>query len=226
MPCAGQPRDPPRDHAGLAAARSGQHEQRPAGVGDRLALCLVQTREQPFRHRTDGNPGLCRPPRTIVRHRAARAHGKRARCGLARALPPRRGAACARCSAAIPPTVRPRGRVPTRGAGGDRTLVIDSAAEDVVFAELEALHAAGVTTSRRSPRSAATVAFGDGVERGARRDRPDRRLAERQAADPDLFAQHRRRGRRHDGGRRVRLTSTTSGPGEEFTARRDGRAPR
>ena len=30
-----------------------------------------------------------------------------------------------------------------RGAGGDRTLVIDSAAEDVVFAELEALHARG-----------------------------------------------------------------------------------
>ena len=31
----------------------------------------------------------------------------------------------------------------TRGAGGDRTLVIDSAAEDVVFAELQALHEQG-----------------------------------------------------------------------------------
>ena len=31
----------------------------------------------------------------------------------------------------------------TRGAGGDRTLVIDSAAEDVIFAELEALHEQG-----------------------------------------------------------------------------------
>jgi myo-inositol-1(or 4)-monophosphatase len=31
----------------------------------------------------------------------------------------------------------------TRGEGGDRTLLIDEAAEDVVFAELEALHAAG-----------------------------------------------------------------------------------
>lgn len=30
-----------------------------------------------------------------------------------------------------------------RGSGGDRTLVIDQAAEDVVFAELDALHAAG-----------------------------------------------------------------------------------
>jgi myo-inositol-1(or 4)-monophosphatase len=32
----------------------------------------------------------------------------------------------------------------TRGEGGDRTLVIDEQAEDVVFAELDALHAAGV----------------------------------------------------------------------------------
>jgi myo-inositol-1(or 4)-monophosphatase len=31
----------------------------------------------------------------------------------------------------------------TRGEGGDRTLVIDERAEDVVFAELDALHAAG-----------------------------------------------------------------------------------
>src|SRR5262245_1602215 len=31
----------------------------------------------------------------------------------------------------------------TRGEGGDRTLLIDEAAEDVVFAELEALHGAG-----------------------------------------------------------------------------------
>jgi myo-inositol-1(or 4)-monophosphatase len=31
----------------------------------------------------------------------------------------------------------------TRGEGGDRTLVIDAAAEDVVFAELERLHQAG-----------------------------------------------------------------------------------
>src|ERR671939_1357873 len=30
-----------------------------------------------------------------------------------------------------------------RGEGGDRTLVIDAAAEDAVFSELERLHAAG-----------------------------------------------------------------------------------
>jgi myo-inositol-1(or 4)-monophosphatase len=33
----------------------------------------------------------------------------------------------------------------TRGAGGDRTLVLDCTAEDIVFAELEALHAEGWT---------------------------------------------------------------------------------
>jgi myo-inositol-1(or 4)-monophosphatase len=33
----------------------------------------------------------------------------------------------------------------TRGAGGDRTLVLDSSAEEIVFAELERLHAEGWT---------------------------------------------------------------------------------
>ncbi|MGH2910760.1 MAG: inositol monophosphatase family protein [Solirubrobacteraceae bacterium] len=33
----------------------------------------------------------------------------------------------------------------TRGAGGDRTLVLDRSAEDVVFAELDALHEDGLT---------------------------------------------------------------------------------
>ena len=32
----------------------------------------------------------------------------------------------------------------TRGEGGDRTLLIDEAAEDVVFAELEQIHKQGV----------------------------------------------------------------------------------
>src|SRR4051794_29566253 len=35
----------------------------------------------------------------------------------------------------------------TRGEGGDRTLVIDAAAEDAVFAELEALHEQGARFS-------------------------------------------------------------------------------
>jgi len=58
--------------------------------------------------------------------------------------------ACRRSSAAIRamladrPTIAERVReTGTRGEGGDRTLLIDEAAEDVVFAELDALHAAG-----------------------------------------------------------------------------------
>ena len=49
----------------------------------------------------------------------------------------------------------------TRGAGGDRTLVIDTAAEDVVFAELEALHEAGHDFTAISEERG-TVEFGDG----------------------------------------------------------------
>jgi myo-inositol-1(or 4)-monophosphatase len=42
------------------------------------------------------------------------------------------------------PTIAERVReTGTRGEGGDRTLLIDEAAEDIVFAELDALHAAG-----------------------------------------------------------------------------------
>jgi myo-inositol-1(or 4)-monophosphatase len=49
----------------------------------------------------------------------------------------------------------------TRGAGGDRTLVIDSAAEDVVFAELDALHAQGHDFTAISEERGAVV-YGDG----------------------------------------------------------------
>jgi len=58
--------------------------------------------------------------------------------------------ACRRASAAIRdmladrPTIAERVKeTGTRGEGGDRTLLIDEAAEDVVFAELDTLHAAG-----------------------------------------------------------------------------------
>src|SRR6187455_3343679 len=58
--------------------------------------------------------------------------------------------ACRRSAAAISamledrPTIAERVReTGTRGEGGDRTLLIDEAAEDVVFAELEQLHDAG-----------------------------------------------------------------------------------
>jgi myo-inositol-1(or 4)-monophosphatase len=48
-----------------------------------------------------------------------------------------------------------------RGAGGDWTLVIDTAAEDVVFAELETLHAQGCDFTVISEERG-TVVFGDG----------------------------------------------------------------
>jgi myo-inositol-1(or 4)-monophosphatase len=47
-----------------------------------------------------------------------------------------------------------------RGEGGDRTLVIDQAAEDVVFVELEALYDAGARFTAVSEERG-TVAFGD-----------------------------------------------------------------
>ncbi len=52
----------------------------------------------------------------------------------------------------------------SRGAGGDRTLVIDSRAEDVVFAELEALHAEGYDFTAISEERG-TVTYGDGSSR-------------------------------------------------------------
>jgi myo-inositol-1(or 4)-monophosphatase len=52
----------------------------------------------------------------------------------------------------------------TRGAGGDRTLVIDSAAEDVVFAELQALHEQGHEFTAISEERG-NVTFGDGASR-------------------------------------------------------------
>jgi myo-inositol-1(or 4)-monophosphatase len=48
-----------------------------------------------------------------------------------------------------------------RGAGGDRTLTIDSAAEDVVFAQLDALHAEGNDFTAISEERG-TVTYGDG----------------------------------------------------------------
>ena len=113
-----------------------------------------------------------------------------------------RPAVSSRCS----PTLRARPSGPvetgTRGSGGDRTLVIDHSAEDLVFAELDRLHEQGYRFLRPLG--------------GARRDRlrrrqragdhrSDRRLAQRQARHPPPRAVDRRRRRPDDGRRRVRL---------------------
>src|SRR3954470_22095765 len=56
----------------------------------------------------------------------------------------RRSRAAIREMLADRPTIAERVReTGTRGEGGDRTLLIDEAAEDVVFAELDKLHDAG-----------------------------------------------------------------------------------
>jgi myo-inositol-1(or 4)-monophosphatase len=48
-----------------------------------------------------------------------------------------------------------------RGAGGDNTLVIDGRAEDLIFAELDALHEEGASFTAISEERG-TVVFGDG----------------------------------------------------------------
>src|SRR3954453_17689148 len=79
--------------------------------------------------------------------------------------------ACRRPRAAIRdmlagrPTIAERVKEPgPRGEGGDQTLLIDEAAEDVVFAELEKLHAAGARFTAVSEERG-VVAFGGGALR-------------------------------------------------------------
>lgn len=54
-------------------------------------------------------------------------------------------AAALRAMLAAHPTTSERAVVVGRGEGGDRTLVIDAAAEELIFAQLAALHAAGAS---------------------------------------------------------------------------------
>ena len=68
---------------------------------------------------------------------------------LARRLPARGRRACATCSRDHPTSRERVVETGERGEGGDRTLVIDAAAEDVVFAELERLHARRRALHRR-----------------------------------------------------------------------------
>jgi myo-inositol-1(or 4)-monophosphatase len=73
----------------------------------------------------------------------------------------RRSAAALREILAASPSTAERAReTGTQGEGGDRTLIIDEAAEDAVFAELEALHAAGARFTAISEERG-EVDFGD-----------------------------------------------------------------
>ena len=115
----------------------------------------------------------------------------------------RRSADAIRAMLAGRPTIAERVReTGTRGEGGDRTLLIDEAAEDVVFAELELLHAAGARFTAISEERGVGRLRLAGRARG---DRSDRRLDQRQARAAALRAVGRGRRRADDGGRLVRL---------------------
>lgn len=86
---------------------------------------------------------------------------------LASAQEPDWLAACERITAGLRamlaehPSTAERAVVVGRGEGGDRTLVIDQAAEELIFAELAALHAAGASFNAISEERG-EVAFGGG----------------------------------------------------------------
>ena len=111
-----------------------------------------------------------------------------------------------RRSSGCSPTRRrpPSARVETgtRGSGGDRTLVIDAAAERRRVRRAGRAARQGYRFAR-SPRSAARST--SAIPMCRRDHRPDRRLAERQARDLALRAVDRGRRRADDGRRRVRL---------------------
>jgi myo-inositol-1(or 4)-monophosphatase len=76
----------------------------------------------------------------------------------------RRIAAELRVMLAAHPSTRERAVVVGRGEGGDRTLVIDRAAEELIFAELARLHAAGASFTAISEERG-EVDFGGGPVR-------------------------------------------------------------
>src|SRR5919202_950981 len=76
----------------------------------------------------------------------------------------RRAAAGMRAMLAARPTIAERVmETGTRGEGGDRTLKIDEAAEEIVFAELDRLHAAGAHFTAISEERGTVDFGGDGT---------------------------------------------------------------
>ena len=118
-----------------------------------------------------------------------------ARRGLARPLPPRAPRRRAPRSRHFESTAE-RAVTHGRGEGGDTALAVDRAAEDAVFAELEAFGRPLLAVSEE--RGEVPLAGGGD---GARGDRPGRRLDERQARAA-VRVRLDRRGRRAGDGRR------------------------
>ena len=126
------------EDGGLAGARSAEHEQRPAGVGDGLALAGGRRH-----HRRIGPVPAPDPARDTDWLRICR-----------RATSELRGILRDR-----PSTAERVREVGTRGEGGDRTLLIDAAAEDAVFDQLAGLHDQGLRFTAVSEERG-TVDFG------------------------------------------------------------------
>ena len=134
-----EPAEALAEDAGLAGAGAAEDQQRAAPVRDGLELAVGQRH-----HRRIGPVGgserawdtdwlqLCRRATDALR-------------GIL---------------AGAPSTAERVREVGTRGEGGDRTLVIDAAAEDAVFAELERLHDEGLRFTAVSEERG-TVDFGD-----------------------------------------------------------------
>ena len=116
------------------------------------------------------------------------------------------------------PTTAERAReTGSRGEGGDRTLVIDD------VGRASGVRRARGAARRRPPVHRALRGAGRGRlrrQRCAGHHRPDRRLAERQARAPPPRAVDRGRGRRRRWPTSCSATCTTSGPREEWWARR------
>ena len=125
---------------------------------------------------------------------------------------------------AADPTIAGRTHYDGHGEGGDHTLVIDRAAEDIVFTELEQLHEAGASFTAISEERG-TVVFGDGSDPttvvidpidgslNARRTIPAHSLSIAVASGPAMAD--------------VEFAYVYDfGPGEEFTATRGGGALR
>ena len=186
----------------LAGARHAEHEQRRGGVRHDLALALGEAPGAVPAHPVEYVAG-CASSTTSLEHdwlgacrRSAegRARGARRR---ARRAP----------SACVETGRRRRRRRPHAGHRPARRGPRRSAS-----------CARSTTTaraSRSSPRSAASLDFGDPGT--ARRRRPDRRLAERQARPAAPRAVDRRRRRPDDGATWCSATSTTSAPARSGT---------
>ncbi len=136
----------------------------------------------------------------------------------------RRAAARIRDALEAAPTTAERAREVGRGQGGDRTVAIDEAAEAIVFAELEALHAERGTPFLAVSEERGEIAFGEPGPGDARVviDPIDGSLNAKRGLSPHALSVAVAEG----GTVADVLVAFVQdfGPGEEWTARRGGGA--